>query len=102
MYVIKRKQSMWLCTSPRETFEVEAVSLRLQGEFKDFKVFEQRLNAWEHIDAGVIEVYKCSVSIKCEDCTKYKSCEILQAVKETAQAQADWSKWVYENGGYTL
>lgn len=102
MYVIERKQSMWLCASAVETYEVQAVSIRLQGEYKDFKVFEQRLNKGERIDAGVIKIYKCSEVGKCSECTKYKCCEILKAVQETAQASSDFRKWVEDNGGYTL
>lgn len=102
MYVIERNQSMWLCESAIEAFEVDAVQIRLQGEVKQFDEFEQRLIKGEIINAGVIKVYKCSDANKCSDCTKYKGCEILQAVVETAQAHSDFAKWVEANGGYTL
>jgi hypothetical protein len=102
MYVFERNQAMWLCASAIETFEVQAVQIRLQGEYKDFKVFEQRLDNWEHIDTGVIQIYKCSEASKCLNCEKYISCEILRMVQETTQANAEWVKWVESNGGYTL
>jgi len=102
MYVIERKQSMWLCASAVETYEVQAVQLRLQGDIKDFTVFEQRLDKGERIDAGVIQVYKCADATKCSECTKYKGCEILQAVQKTAQAHSEWVKLVESNGGYTF
>lgn len=100
MYVIQRKQSMWLCASAVETYEVQAVQIRLQGDIKDFTVFEQRLTNGEIIDAGVIKIYKCSEVSKCSECSKYKGCEILQAVQETAQASSDFRKWVEDNNGY--
>jgi len=39
MYVIKRGTSVWLCGSARSAYEVEAVSLRLQGDMKHFERF---------------------------------------------------------------
>lgn len=102
MYVIERKQSMWLGASAVEIYEVQAVQIRLQGDIKDFKVFEQRLDNFECLNVGVIKVYKCSDANKCSECSKYKCCEILKAVHETAQAHSDFAKWVEANGGYTL
>lgn len=103
MFAIERgKSAVWLCKSAIEAFQVDAIQLRLQGDIKDFKVFEQRLNNGEIIDAGVIKVYKCSEVSKCNDCTKYKCCEILKAVQETAQAHSEWVKLVESNGGYTF
>jgi hypothetical protein len=103
MYVFERNQAMWLCASAIETFEVQAVQIRLQGEYKDFKVFEQRLDNWEHIDTGVIQIYKCSdTTTKCKDCHKCKDCEIRQRVRDTAQASAEFARWVDENDGYML
>lgn len=103
MYVIKRGQSAWLCgDKAKNAYEVDAVQLRLRGEFKNVDVFEERLDNWETIEAGVISVYKCSNSSKCEDCEKFTRCEILNAVQETTQAHAEFSKWVKANGGYLL
>ncbi|OPJ65511.1 hypothetical protein [Clostridium chromiireducens] len=102
MYVIERGKSAWLCVSAVETYEVQAVQIRLQAEDKDFKVFEQRLDKGEIIDAGVIKCYKCSDANKCNLCTKYKGCEILKAVQETAQASSDFAKFIKDNGGYTF
>ena len=75
MYVIERGGLAWLCTTVIEAFEVQAVKLRLRGEVKDFELFEQRLNNYERINAGVIKIYKCSIVGKCEDCDKCKECE---------------------------
>ena len=100
MYVIRRGSSLWLCTSSREAFEVHAVQLRLHPEVKDFAVFEQRLDNWETIDAGVISVYKCSNAGKCEDCPKYLTdCEILKTAQATIKAHKEWVEWVHSNGG---
>ena len=102
MYVIERGKSAWICESAIEAFELDAVSLRLQGELKNFKEFQLRLTKGECVKAGVIQVYKCSDANKCSDCIKYKGCEILKAVQETAQAHSEWVKWVEDNGGYTF
>lgn len=102
MYAIERNRSAWLCTTTIEAFEVDAVRIRLQGKVKAFAEFQQRLDNWEHIDGDVISIYKCSKSTKCEDCIKYKGCEVLQKVQETAQAHAEFFKWVEYNGGYTF
>lgn len=103
MYVIKRKQSMWLCTTTIEAFQNQNVQLRLQNKDKDFKTFEQRLDAGEHIDAGVISIYKCSDTItQCKDCIKCKDCSIHEKVRETAQVHAEWAKWVEYNDGYLI
>lgn len=102
MFAIERGKSAWLCESAIEAFQVDAVSLRLQAELKDFKVFQQRLTKGECLNIGVIKVYKCSDANKCSECSKYKCCEILQAVVETAQAHSDFAKWVEDNDGYTF
>lgn len=104
MYVIERgTAAAWLCTTAIEVFELDAVKLRLQGELKNFTVFEQRLDNWEHISAGVIKIYKCSdVITKCNECTKYTGCEIRLKVIETIKAHSEWVKLVENNGGYTF
>lgn len=102
MYTIERNKSAWLCESAIEAFQVDAVSLRLQAELKDFEVFQQRLTNGEIINAGVIKVYKCADATKCAECSKYKCCEILKAVQETIQASSDFRKLVEDNGGYTF
>jgi hypothetical protein len=103
MYVIERgKSAVWLCESSIEVFQARAVSLRIQGDIKDFNVFQQRLDNFECLNVGVIKVYKCSDATNCKDCAKYKGCEILQAVQETAKAHSEWVKWVESNGGYTF
>lgn len=103
MYVIERgKSAVWLCESSIEVFELDAIQLRIQSELKNFNEFRLRLDNWECLNIGVIKVYKCSDANKCNLCSKYKGCEILQAVQETAQAHSDFAKWVESNGGYTL
>ncbi len=102
MYVIERNKVAWLCTTAIETFQVDAVQLRLQGELKDFEVFQLQLDKGECVNAGVIKVYKCSDANKCSECSKYKCCEILKAVQETAQAHSDFAKFVKDNNGYTF
>lgn len=102
MFVIERNSSFWLCESSIEVFQARAVSLRIQGDIKDFKVFQQRLDNFECLNVGVIKVYKCSDANKCSNCTKYKGCEILKAVVETAQAHSDFAKFVEANNGYTF
>jgi hypothetical protein len=102
MYVIERNKSAWLCTTAIEAFQVDAIQLRLQAELKDFEVFQQRLDNFEKVKAGVISMTKCSNANKCEDCSKYKGCKILQAVQETAQAHSDFAKFVQANNGYTF
>jgi hypothetical protein len=99
--VIERKQSMWLCATTLEAFEVHAVSLRLQGEAKNFEVFQRRLDNYETIEAGVISVFKCSdTTTKCEDCPKYiTSCEVLKTAQATIKAHKEWAEWVESNGG---
>jgi len=102
MYVIERGTSAWLCGTVIEAFEVQAVQIRLQGELKNFAVFEQRLAKGECVKAGVIQVYKCNDSSNCEDCTRYTACEVLQKVQETAKAHTEFTKLVEDNGGYTF
>lgn len=99
MYVIERGASAWLCTTVIESFEVQVVQIRLRGAMKDFTKFQQSIDNFERINAGVISVYKCSKARKCEDCTKYTECNILRTVQETAQAHAEW---VESNHGYTF
>lgn len=102
MYVIERgTAAAWLCTTSIEVFELDAIQLRLQN--KDFDVFKQRLDNWEHIDAGVIKIYKCSnTSTKCEDCEKCTGCNIRLNALETIKSSNEWVKLVESNGGYTF
>lgn len=102
MFVIERNGSAWLCSTAIKAFEVDAVQLRIQGDIKNFAVFQQRLDNFEILDIGVIKVYKCSEVSKCSECIKYKCCKILQAVQETAQAHNEWVKWVEDSGGYVF
>lgn len=96
MYVIERGTSAWLCNTVIEAFEVDSVRLRLRGDVKDFAEFQRRLDNFENIEAGVIQVSKCSDASKCQDC------EILRTVQETAKAHTEWVKLVQSNGGYTF
>jgi hypothetical protein len=103
MYVIKRGTSLWLCDTARSAFDLDAIQLRLQGEFRNFAVFEQLLNSWEPIDAVVVSVHKCSNASKCEECEKYiTGCEILKAAQETLKAHNEFAAWVEANYGYML
>lgn len=102
MFVIKRGGSVWLCSTSRSAFEVNAVQLRLQGEVKDFEVFKQRLDNYECVEAGVISIYKCSNPDKCSECDKCKDCEWRKIALETAEASKEWAEWVYKYGGYLL
>ncbi|MDR3597092.1 hypothetical protein [Clostridium sp.] len=101
MFVIQRNSSFWLCTTTQSAF-VDAVQLRLQGKDKDFKVFEQRLNNGEIIDARVIKVYKCADATTCKDCTKYTGCEIRLKAIDTINAHNKWVKLIEANDGYTF
>ena len=104
MYVIERgNKSAWLCTTATEAFQARAVNLRLQGELKNFEVFQQWLDNFEKVKAGfVILIYKCSNADSCVDCEKYTRCEIRLNVVDTKQMHEDFLKWVESNGGYTL
>ena len=99
MYAIKRKSSIWLCTTAREAFEVHAVQIRLQGKHTNFAVFEQCLEEGSTVKAGVIGVFKCSDAIKCEECPRYGACDIFDAVKATEKEHAQWASFVESIGG---
>jgi hypothetical protein len=103
MYVIERGGSFWLCRTSFEVFENQAVSLRLQGDMKDFDKFQQIIETGEIVDAGVIKVYKCAdTATNCKDCPRCIGCEIRLKAQETAKAHAEWVKIVESNGGYTF
>ena len=103
MYVIQRNESFWLCKTSIEAFENKAVSLRLQGDMKDFNKFQKIIETGEIINAGVIKIYKCAdTNSRCEDCPKCIRCEIRLKVLETAKAHAEWVKIVESNDGYVF
>lgn len=102
MYVIERGGSFWLCGTSIEVFENQAVSLRLQGEMKDFDKFQEIIETGKIVDAGVIKVYKCADVTTCEECEKFQKCEIRLKVIETIKSHNEWVKLVESNGGYTF
>lgn len=99
MYILRRGESAWACSTVDELWGLRAIQKRLHSFLSDvntFEEFKRRLDTGERLHIGVIEVWKC------QQCKPSEECEWQRLIKETDTRNAEFERMVLEAGGHII
>lgn len=99
IYILKRGESAWACSTVDELWGLRAIQKRLHSFMSDvstFEEFQRRLNTGERLHIGVIEVWKC------QHCKPYEECEWQRLIKETDTRNAEFERIVQTMGAHII